>query len=42
MGKLTLLLGGARSGKSSFAEKRAMEIGGDKVLYLDFGILKIG
>jgi len=34
MGKLTLLLGGARSGKSSYAEKRAKELGGDNVLYL--------
>ena len=34
MGRLTLFLGGARSGKSSLAEKRASEIGGDSVLYL--------
>ncbi|MGD8406757.1 MAG: bifunctional adenosylcobinamide kinase/adenosylcobinamide-phosphate guanylyltransferase [Anaerolineales bacterium] len=34
MGKLTLILGGARSGKSSFAEERARELGGDSVLYL--------
>jgi len=34
MGKLTLILGGARSGKSSFAEKRAKELGGDSVLYV--------
>ena len=34
MGKLTLILGGARSGKSSYAEKRAKELGGDNVLYL--------
>ena len=34
MGKLTLILGGARSGKSAFAEQRAKELGGDSVLYV--------
>jgi len=34
MGKLTLILGGARSGKSSYSEKKAKELGGDSVLYV--------
>lgn len=34
MGRLTLILGGARSGKSTFAEQRAIELGGDSVLYV--------
>ena len=34
MGRLTLILGGARSGKSTFAEQRAKELGGDRVLYV--------
>jgi len=34
MGKLSLILGGARSGKSTYAEKLAKERGGDSVVYL--------
>jgi adenosylcobinamide kinase/adenosylcobinamide-phosphate guanylyltransferase len=34
MGRLVLLLGGARSGKSAYAEQRGRELGGDRVLYV--------
>jgi adenosylcobinamide kinase/adenosylcobinamide-phosphate guanylyltransferase len=34
MGKITLILGGARSGKSTYAEIRAKELVGDSVLYV--------
>jgi adenosylcobinamide kinase/adenosylcobinamide-phosphate guanylyltransferase len=34
MGKLILVLGGVRSGKSAYAEQRARELGGDRVLYV--------
>lgn len=34
MGRLILILGGARSGKSTFAEQQAKELGGDSVLYV--------
>ncbi len=34
MGKLILVLGGARSGKSTFAEERAREVGAERVLYV--------
>lgn len=34
MGDIVLITGGARSGKSSYAERRAAEIGGERVTYV--------
>jgi adenosylcobinamide kinase/adenosylcobinamide-phosphate guanylyltransferase len=34
MGRIVLITGGARSGKSAYAEKRSAELGGDRVTYV--------
>ena len=34
MGRIVLVTGGARSGKSAYAERRAAELGGERVTYV--------